>query len=487
MGIENIGISFLGSSSTDSKAGVRVRPGEDPSAIYIKWTTQSGTDWQKSFDIAADVAGVPRGLTGAGDYGYGDAKGFWTNFTASECKPVKRSDGLWQWCAPLALGDVGDGELLSVFGPWGFSERTQDALRVRLRLKSNYVDGLTDAWGRTYSDCEYATVWVGWFPEFELTQAWFTQSSLFMEYTSEEWERKDDRFAVELLQQDGSTLLNKDFTWGSVVKANYANRIEVPMSELNRLPSTSSITAKVRINTVFRDSGDEDFVRFSGTVAVKDMTRCSTPRIKAAWEGDSVRVSVTDSKDRSPSFTSCTVKLDGSAYGFDQASCAPGSSVLIKFPPLGKGLSFTAIGYGEGDTVSAKASCTLDAKAATRDLLESIDGTVAIEGKLGLSHKVKGTRNRTELEIEGRPRPVSVYGEGGTVTWTLDSARIVKAGVSGRQDVADFDGLMSCGDCVLRTINGVRRAVGIDDWTVDTSWPFWTATASISVSEVDYD
>lgn len=486
MGIENIGVSFLGSSSSESKAGVRVFRGDDPSVIYVKWTTQSGTDWQKSFDVAADVSGVPRGLTGAGDYGYGDAKGFWTNFAASECKPVKRADGLWQWCAPLDLGDIGDGELLDVFGPWGFSSRTQDALRVDLRLKANYVDGKTDAWGRTYSDVEYATAWVGWFPSFSLKRAYFTTSAVVIEFTSPEWERMDDRWAVEKLEQGGSSLLARNFSWGNVRKSDGVGRIEVPMGELSRTPAAGSIEARIRINTVFRDAG-EDFVTFSGTVALEDMTKCSTPSLALAWEGTGLRAEVRDRKDRTPSLTSCLVKISGSEWGFDQAYVAPGSSALLPFPPLGTPVTVSAMGFGPDGTVNPGTSSTIAAQATDAALLEEIGGECGVEGIYDVELAWDGDRSVETVKLEGRERPVAWFGNGGEAKMTMRCS-IVDEGGDGSLIGRAAENLLTAGPCMLRTQDGERRVVAVEGVSLSSAAPpRWIRDASFTMSEVDYD
>lgn len=479
-------MSFLGSSSTESKAGVRVHKGDSPSVIYVKWTTQSGTDWQKSFDIAADVAGVPRGLTGAGDYGYGDERGFWTNFAAAECKPVKRADGLWQWCAPLDLGDVGDGELLDVFGPWPFSTRTQDALRVNLRLKANYADGKTDAWGRAYSDCEYATVWVGWFPSFSLSSAWFTASALVIEFSSPEWERMDDRWAVEALAQGGASLLARDFSWGHVKKVDGVGRIEVPMSELSRAPAAGSVHARIRINTVFRDSG-EDFVSFEGDIALADRTKCSTPSVTLSWEGTGIRAEVKDRKDRSPSLTSCLLKISGSEWAFDQAEAAPGSSALLPYPPLGTPVTVSAVGFGPDDTANPGVSATIAARDTPAALLEEIDGECAMECLHDVELSWDGDRSVEVSEIEGRERPVAWFGTGGTAKATMRCS-LVDESRTGRLLGKAAENFLAAGPCVLRTPDGMRRVVAVEGVSLSSAAaPRWVRDATFTMSEVDYD
>ncbi len=483
MGIENRGLSFQGATSTESLAGVRVYYGDSPSKIYIKFTTQSGTDWQKSFDVAADVCGVPRGLTGTGDSGYGAEKGFYSNFTASDYPPVQRADGLWQWAVPLDLGDIGDGDLLDVFGPWPFSSRKYDALRVGLRIKSNYVDGKTDGWGRAYSDVEESTLWVGWFPKLALSKAWYTSGAIGIEYAHPDWERRDDRFAVEVLHQDGSTLLSNDFSWGTVAAPG---KLTVPMSELRRIPSSSDVSVQVRINASYRGSG-QDFATFTGTVPMEDRSKCSKPALSASWEGNALRVSVADAGDRTPALTSALVKLKGGSWSFDQGTCAPGGSVLLKFPPLEKALTIQATGFGADSTQSDVVEVAVPAKKASCDVLDSIDGSVSLRFPHASSRKVSASRNRTELTIEGRSRPVSMYGEGGTASWKLEAGVISKPGTSGRQDADSFSALLDCGDCVWRSCDGKRRVVGIDGYDVSESYPWWASKVGLDVSEVDYD
>lgn len=487
MGIENIGVSFLPSTSAESKAGVRIYKGDSPSKIYVKWTTMSGLDWQKSFDIAADVRGVPRGLTGTGDYGYGSYKGFWSNLTASDCQPVRRSDGLIEWCALLDLGDVGDGELVDEFGPWPFSTRKYDALQVDLRMKSNYADGKTDAWGRTHSDTEDATVWVGWFPSFSLDSAWFTSSALVIKFSSPEWERLDDRYAVEKLVQDGKSLLAKEFTWGGVNRdEDGSGRIEIPMSELARTPSTSEMTARIRINTVFRDSG-EDFVSFYGAIPIEDRTKCSSPSVALSWDGAALKASVTDKKDRSPSLTSCLVKMAGSEWSFDQVEIAPGASGKLPYPPLGVPVTVSAVGFGPDGTVNPGSSVTIAGTDASSAMIDEIGGEAGIQGIYDVELSWDGERSVEVKKLEGRERPVAWFGDGGEAKATMRCS-IVDESRSGTLLGRDAEALLSAGPCILRTQDGARRVVAVESVSLSTAAPpRWIKDATFGMSEVDYD
>ncbi len=493
MGIENIGLSLSGAASEESLSRVCIRQSDGHPTVYFKWTTISGLDWNGTFDIAAEVRGVPRGLTGTGDSGYGEMKPFYTRFDAAKCGPVRLSgrDG-YQWAAPIDLGGNGiAGSLLSHFGPLDYDNRAFDSLKITLGMKSNYASGKTDAWGRDHSTREEPpALYIDWIPEFTLTRGYFDQAKLVLEYEHPGWSRPDDRWALEELWQhitssaseDG--LLAKSFSYGSV---SQAGAVSVPMSELRRMPDAAKgVFAQIRMNTVYHASGYE-FAAFSGYVQIEDRSKCSTPRIKASWEGTSLRVSVTDSKDRSPSFTSCLVKMRGGQWSFDQGTCAAGGSVLLANPPLGEDLVIDAVGFADGSS-SSTATATIPGMTCGHDLLGAVDGSQAVELLYNVERSRSSTPNVTLQRIHGRARQVMWRGEGADSKWTVSCSISERAGRKvEKQAQEQFEALETAGPCVLRTVDGLRRVVAVTGVQVTYGSPTFTKTVELELSEVDHD
>lgn len=484
MGITDIGLSF-DKASRESLAGVRVHVGDTVPNIYIKWRTISGLDWNGTFDIAADVSGVPRGTNGTGDNYYTTSKGFWSNVQASACNPTASTRyGDYQWSYPLDLGDIGDGKLLDAFSPWSWDSRKYDAIRIDLRIKSNYAGGKTDAWDRTHSDLETATLWIGYFPTITPTSASYTLDELEIAYTNPGWSRPNDRFAIETLTADGVNLLpSAGFVWGNI---DQPGTFRIPMSSLSGTPgSASKLHVAGRFNASFRESG-LDFADYDATVPLTDLTTCSTPKIKVTTGGGKVYVAVSDAGDNDNKFTTARVGISGSPYSFDNQTVKAGGTVTFSFPPLGE--TFTI--YAQGFTSEARSkvvTATAKLSGSDYDRLDSIDGSASVAGRFSQSHDISFKRNREEIEIDGRSRPISAYGEGGTSDWKLKYELVLKPGTSLTQTLEEFRKLESCGDCVLRTANGDRLVVGIDSYSFSRKFPFWNGSVSISVSEVAYD
>lgn len=494
MGIENIGLSFSGASSEESLQRVCIRPATGTPTVYLKWTTVSGLDWNGTFDVAVEVRGVPRGLTGTGDSGYGEMKPFYTRLEASACGPVALSgrDG-YQWAAPIDLDGNGiEGSLLDHFGPLEYMSRKFDSLKIMVAMKSNYVDGKVDGWGRTHSSREELNdaLYVDWVPTFVLQRGYFDTAKLVLEYACTGWDRPDDRWALEALEQNLTSslyrdnLLAKDFSYGSVAKTGL---IEVPMSDLNRMPDGSKyVFARVRMNTVYHVSG-YDFATFSNYVPIEDRSKCSAPRIKAAWEGTALRVSVTDSKDRTPSFTSCLVKLRGGRWSFDQGTCAAGDSVLFPNPPLGTDVTVDAVGFADNAS-SSTATVTVAGKACGHDIIGSVDGESMVELLYNVEHERSSTPNVTLQRIHGRERQVMWRGEGADAEWSVSCSIAERDGMKlERQTQEQFEALETAGVCVLRTADGLRRAVAVTSVKVGYGTPSFTKTVTLVLAEVDCD
>lgn len=495
MGIMSIGLSTSATSS-ESLYGVRLRPGSPPT-IYVKWQTESGTDWNEDFDISVSWRAVPKGITGTGDNGYTT----WASFRydnhipASRCHPTQNAGSdYWQWGIDLAqLGTIPSGstttdgdDMGSILAPngWGFSYRIWDAINLQVHIKSHYPDGKVDHMGRTGSLlAENNSLWIGYFPEYELTGAYYTLGGLTVEYEVPGWTRLDDRWGLEGLSQGGADLRATDNFWVDVVKVG---ELPIPPSALTRMPTPGQpITVEIRMNAGFRDIG-MDFGLVSGTVTLEDRSVCDTPTITVtSATADAIVATITDSGDKGVPFDHAVVKLAGSVYDSDTQVVEPGGTVTIALPPLGVPLELQAYGYTDV-AVSGIASKSVAAlPAATGLSVRAVDGSCGVELRFNVSESWSFEAEMERAKFAGRERDSVAYGTGGTVTGTLGCDIIDDASYGAlHQSRTDFERLAFAGTCVIRGSDGERRMVAVE--SVGESWDTVrrSKTMRISVREV---
>lgn len=492
MAIFNIKLTpYTPSGSRLIKAGdfrnVKLTPGITSTELFLVWETYTGTNWCKTFDIACDVRGLPRGLVGTGDNAFGNLISFWKNVPAESCHATKIAGG-YRWYYRLDPDSTSDGitkTFKEYFGAWPFASRTYDALQIHMRMKANYQDGKYDARGLTYSEVTSSDLTVEWVPNYVLGTCSYTLEHINIAYTADNWERYDDRYQVEQLKDaSGNNLLARSNVWGTV---DGLGNIELPLSYLSRVPTTDKIYARVRMNASYKASGST-FAYIDGNTDVENKSVCSTPALTLSWSGSKLVVKVGDAKDVDTSYTTALVKIRGGQYSFDQATVTNGGTITFDYPPLGADVTVEATGFGD-ESRSATTAKTIKATTLGYDLIEEIDGDAIITGRLNQSHSISAKRNVTTQTIEGRTRPVAWYGKGGEVSWSLDYALITKNGVSTTyaQDPGAYDALMDAGVCVLRTCKGWRRVVAVESYRLAADTPFATCSASLSLSEVDYD
>lgn len=479
MGIENVGFSTSRTTS-NSQYGLRMYDGAPPQEAYVKWRTLSDTTWNAIFDISVSWRGVPKGVTGTGDNGYAPWSTFrYSNIPASQCNPVQTpgSDG-WQWSYPLAsLGVIEDGHvdpdgktIGSLVAPdgWAYDDRKYDALNFQVHIKSRYPEGMVDHMGRTESlRADADSLWVGYFPDYTLTGAYFTLKGFTIEYSAPGWTRLDDRWALESLKQGGEELKVYNDYYSTVEEIG---KLPVPPDALKRMPEAGQTAyVQVHMNAGFRDIG-MDFGMVQGYVTVQDKSVCNTPSITVqSATADAIVAKVTDSGDKGTPFDEAVVKLVDSPYGADTQTVAPGGTVTIVLPPLGVPLRLQAYGYSD-EAVSGMAYADIAAIPAQDGLsVRSLDGSEGVELRYNVSEDWSFEAEMETVKFAGRERDSVAYGTGGTVTGTLecDIVDSTSYGAKG-QSRADFERLAFAGTCVVRGDDGERRMVAVE--SVGESW-----------------
>lgn len=497
MAILDLGLS-LSSAGSESLQGVRIYAGGvDPDDIFVKFSTESGLDWQDTFDISCCTRAVPRAGTGISEDGYSQwAEFVWSSVPASECHPHQvPGNSRWWWAIPLsAIGEYKNGSTdPSAWGSiegalfpkgYGFDERTQDAINLQVHVKSHFVSGKQDANGATVSNlAEANSLWVGYFPDYVLKGAKKTGSGLVIEYTSPGWERNDDRFAVRGLSQFGNILKAGNWYGNANGYSMGAGSISIPFSWLTRVPSEQQLRVDIRMNASFRDI-EMEFGELVGTVSVIDKTSCSTPTLKVvSATQDMVQIQLGDAGDHPDRYVVANCMISDDVVDTDAATVVNGGVYTISYPPLGRDFEVAAIGLYGADAISKVARVTVPAiDADGKMLIAPIDtGFDQVELRYDVSEDWDFEQDMEVVKFSGRPYESVAYGFGGKARGTFKCS-IVEGESFGdaAQDVSDFENLMFARTCILRGPDGERRRVAVE--SVNPKWNTTRTVRTISIS-----
>lgn len=494
-GIKVIGIDWGTSSSPGSELmpGLRSVYGESVDDVFAVWTTDVGTEWFGQFNISCSYRTVPKGVNG----GFGYWTEFtWSNVQAASCHP-RKTGGLWTWALNLSQVGVYDGAMsptntnirkeLAPNG-WGFSQRLSDCIELKININGLYVSGKKDQFGKT--DCGKAQstpLTVLYVPEYTLTGVELgAGGGLDITYSVTDWQRTDDRWAIESINQGGvelaSDVIEPYVTWDWVADSGL---IEVPSAALVRLPEGGDpVDIDIRMNADFRGNGSSLFAKLEGTVQLVAELECNTPVITVvSADADALVLRITDSGDKGNPFDTAWVQLAG--YPGGAVSCEPGGTVTIPLPPLGETLTVQAYGTTEGGATSDTTQQTVPAISGGRHdciVIAAQDGSAVIEARYNVQESWDYAREQESYKMAGRERESVFYGVGGSATCSL-KFDIGDHAVFGdkRQSVADVEALAFAGLCVYRDPDGRRRVVSVDSATpsFDTVRRVWGIDMSL--------
>lgn len=500
MAILDLGLSFNANGS-ESLAGVRVYPSTSIySTVYAVFSTESGTDWQDTFDVSCCYRYVPRAGTGISEDGYSTWSDFyWSNIPAWQCNPHKVGSRWW-WAIPL--GSIGEylnasttpsrtniQQLVAKDG-WGFDERVYDAINLQIHIKSHFVEGKTDQFGNTVSNLAQAdSLWVGYFPDYTLTGILKTHTGLQVTYSAPGWERNDDRFIIEVMRQDGQRITKSDNTyWNSIYQYG---KIDIPLSEILRMPKNGPVYARIRMNASFRDFG-MDFGYIEGTEDLYDTTVCSMPRINVISVDRNEIIAVASDSGDLPSnpLTAINVGIqDEPDLETDVMTVRPGEQFRIPYPPLGVPIVLWAYGINSNGATSDRATTAIDpieTDGATI-IAAVIEGSAygPIEARFNVSQEWNVERVKEKVKFAGRYFESVAYGTGVSSTGTLKFDIIDDEAYGYRyQDRNEIEGMARVGICIYRTPDGDRRRVCIDDVKIEFDTHRQFRTCTINMTEV---
>lgn len=503
MAILDLGLS-TSATGRQSLAGVRIYSNQSgPSEIYAVFSTESGLDWQDTFDISCSTRAVPKNGTGISEDGYSNWSSFvWSNVPASQCNPHQISgNSRWWWAIPFSLigeylnASTNPNPLESIRetlwpNGYGFDARTQDAVNLQIHVRSHFVSGKTDANGNTSSNlAEANSLWVGYFPDYELSGASITSNGLVIQYTADGWQRNDDRFAVRSLSQSGNIL--KQGNWYGKINgyAQGYGTLTIPFEWLTSIPQEGpGLRVDIRINASFREI-EMDFGELVGTVTVENLMLCSTPTLRlVSADQDKVVIQLGDSDDHSQNYVVANCGVENDIIETDLATVENGGQYIIYYPPLGREFNVYAIGLYGADATSKVARLTVPAITGDGNMfIAPIDtGFDEVVIKYNVSESWSFEPNIEAVKFATRAYESVAFGYGGTSSGTVkfDIINDEAYGDDLYQEREPYEYLMFARLCVLRGPDGERRRVAVTN--VDTSWDRYRQfrTVSISMKEV---
>lgn len=502
MAILDLGLSTSYSGS-ESLAGIRIYAGGTaPQAIYVVFSTESGTDWQETFDISCSFRYTTSAGSGVSEDGYCAWSDFyWSDIPAVACHPHQvPGNSRWWWA--IGLGEIGEylnggttpnpdwnvENMLFNDASYEFGDRKYDAINLQIHVKSHFVSGKTGLNGETVSNlAEANSLWIGYFPQYHLHDAVAKRDYLYIHYTSPGWSRNDDRFSIHSLSQSGSILkepYQPGTYWGQV--AGYDNgigTIAIPYRWLTRMPTGPGLRVDIKMNASFRAVG-MDFGELVGSLTVEDGTSCSSPTLTViSATQDKVEIRVGDSNDHETHYTTATCMLDGEVYDTDIASVENGGVFTIYYPPLGRAFGVSAIGTAGVDLTSKVVSITVDAIPADgRMFIAPIDtGFDQVEIIYNISEDWSFTPDTETVKFATRSYESVAFGSGGSSTGTVKFS-IVNDERYGEmfQSREPYEYLMFARLCILRGPDGERRRVAVTN--VNSSWDTYRQFRNISIS-----
>lgn len=456
--------------------------------VRLVFSTMYGTDAQTSFNITLTYDGHRKG----GYVGTSPVSRT-VNVSPSAANPVER-DGRWWWSIPLKTLYAG-----LTGSSWTYADRTWDGLTLRFSVVCNWPAALWE--GLTRSPAVERTCYINYVPTYTLTSAYVNEDGdLGVTYTATDWNRSDDRWAVDEGKIDGVDAF-MPVTWGTV--RGYGN-VVIPKERIRYDLTTGQLYLRLRFNAQWRPDGMEFATistKMSNTsdphreteadpgIKVNDWSkadphnrayRANTPSLAAeVIETDdkwALRVRVSDSGDVGKPITHAIVKINGAKYALDMVDVKVGGEGYIWFPPLRMQFSVFAYGLDGNGGVSDTAWAVIDPIEAPGTLLGILDSPSEC---LVLRHRKDGetlrpsvtvAANTETVQLSGRRRPTVYYGEGGTASvkftgWvardidSVEEANSIDYAASEQPNATAFEMFPESGAFMARFLDGRRYAL----------------------------
>lgn len=426
MAVDNIGLVFAANATAALAVAAfpscRIEDGTTGQGeVFLRFSTMSGADWNSSFEIGLDWQGVAAATEARPDTSYG---GWSSTKKTLDLSAVahRHARGRYEWAVPLS--SIVDAGTFDTLGAWGFGTRRYDEIHMRLSIRSLYKQA--DGDGATASPVGVGEAWVGYVPDYAVSAASFDLDGIRLTLSrSPSWHRCDDRWALQLLSLDGRSLVGSDEVWGSV------DDPVVPRSSLRSLPASGTLAVRLRVNASYKARG-MTLSTAAGTVALKDLSTCDSPKVAVAVSDGDLVAKIEDSGDRGVPITRAVVRLRGGLSVDEVEVSVPGTATL-RLAPQG---ACTVEAVGTDGKAATSVSKTI---TATANVLPAQAFPCLLDVETGeafpLSADVEWSRRREqEMTVEklaGRSRASSWLGHGADVTGTLAASVIGADAVAG--------------------------------------------------------
>lgn len=447
MAIENLSISD-GPYAREGGVGVKIKEGSVEGDVRLVWSTTQGSEVQKSFTVTVSARGWAKG-----DDRQTEWKSYTAEIPAAQCNEAKpRGDAGRVWWS-VKLSQIGALVAEQMGGRVTYTARVLDSIDLQAWVTANFTDAAAAEWGMAASAEAFAYLYVGYVPVYSLTRLYYdTSDRIVFEYETT-WTRKDDRWALDEMTAGGKSVLAEK-PWGTIESIG---RIELPTTAFTQHLKGREFHVKLRFNAAYRPA-DLEFFTEETTIKCLDLSTCSTPTLAVVTTGDSIVLAVGDSGDVADSACdAATVKMVGGRYSFDEVTVEVGQKAVFPFAPIGREISFEAVGSNAGGATSAKlATATAPAAAAKAILIDSIaDGS-----RWSLSYgkwsdagpNVTAQADFDTVKLAGRRRPSAFYGTGGSTSVSF-------GGYVLNDSAESFEAMADAGNVVCRFPDGRRYAI----------------------------
>ncbi len=465
-------------NSTLSNAYLQIHTDEYASEVatirvFVNWRT-----------IGKNVAGTYGALN----------DGLWSNFEnpSGECNPrtsTKYSGTDWS----IELRNIGEylpggtvltpsntslGDEIAPNG-YSFSNRKYDSVSLFFTVVATYNDA-------SIPESRYVAneFWFTYFPVYTLTGVRIEDGQAIVSYDHGDWNRVDDRFALEGFTQGGRDLAVDDaipyVTFGPIAAPG---RIALPLEAFTRIPDSVSTNVRIRMNANFRSEGDE-WGYVSGTSTLVNDGDCNTPTLsKVSMDENSLVVRVGDSGDKSNPIETIYVTLVDYTGSGTTVTTTPGSTATFPYPPLNERLTVQVIGYDADGDASDPVSIdvgTIHMAGGVVPTISAEDGSVSVTLRYNVEMDWTYEPVYQAVKFSGRARETVGYGIGGSVVGNVTCGIIDDSSYGDLyQSRRDFEALAFAGVCIFRDSDGSRKRVTVG--SVGESWSIVSKNKKISL------
>lgn len=464
---------------------VKIFEGGEPREVQIVWTTEQGTDFNKSFTLAIKYKGWYKGMTTC--TGWSAVRTQEIDASACHRNPPHPSSR-WYWMHNLDI----DGVLSEITsgGKWAYETRKFDTIEFNISIIANHTESYIEQFHEETTGPAFFDGWIGNIPKYTITNVYYESSDLLVIEYNTTWTRIDDRWCIEMLwlYESESRVYNacdQGALWGSVSKLG---RIEVPVSSLRYHIKNRRIRLTVRFNATYR-LPNWQFAHATYDGICGDLSICNTPYVTLVGEpteyGVGVIIRVGDLHDLGAPIEKVTVKLRGGKYSFHQKTVNVGDVATFGQCPLNKELYFDVVG-SRGKATSAVVSIKVAPIKSEHGWLEHLpSGEMvpliwrAASDDRGLSVKTQGNYEMVNL---ARRRPSAMWGDGGTTSVSITRAFLRSEDGLDMIDQLELFAELG-GEFVIRDPDGHVYAIAGTVSISNPSKTYWKVT--ISGDEVD--